>query len=562
MADTNFINRVSFNDAVSTSLLTMGINLSKEDKERLARYERNWNFYEGYHWEEIPDTGEDAVTQNYCRAFVNKFSTFELGKGFNIRMKPEIEPKILPFLNEVWEDNDKESFCQLFAQSKSVTGDSWVQVGYQPKQDNSGLLYPNFYDPYDEYEKGRIYINVIPPSIAFPEYHPLDKEKLIKFTLMYPKRNNDMKFEVYSQEWTVDRVVVRLGERVLGDYENKYGVIPFFHCKNFPQVGKTEGISDLEDVIPLNMELNLKSSNVSEIIDYHSAPVTVVYGARIGQLEKGANKVWGGLSKDAKVENLELKGDLRASQDYIATIKKAMHEVGSMPEGALGAQQAISNTSGVALQITLLPLLDRTLVKRALTTKCLKNINKFIIKIGLTEGLLDDATDLAKWKNGDRYSKDVYQTDIVYEENLPKDKLVQLQQIQLEMKMGTMNRPQAMKELGKENIEETVKEITKDRKENPDLYGIQVDKNTGEIITGRVDTTQNAISGGNFNNTNSGQNNSNGQANTGFGRVKNIMNRKLGVNKDGTDSEVNAGLQNSPIKKDIDLTSKGKQKSK
>ena len=554
MSDTNFINRVSMNDAVSTSLLTMGINLSSEDKARLARYERNWNFYEGYHWEEIPDTGTDEVTQNYCRAFVNKFVAFELGKGFNIRMKPDIEPKLLPFLNEVWEDNDKDSFCQLFGQSKSVTGDTWVQVGYQPKYDDTGVLYPNFYDPYDEYEKGRIHINVIPPSIAFPEYHPLNKELLVKFTLMYPKRNNDMKFEVYSQEWTRERVVVRLGEEVLGDFENKYGVIPFFHCKNFPQVGKTEGVSDLEDVIPLNMELNLKSSNVSEIIDYHSAPVTVVYGARIGQLEKGANKVWGGLPTDAKVENLELQGDLRASQDYMATIKKAMHEVGNLPEGALGAQQAISNTSGVALQITLLPLLDRTQIKRALSTKCLRDINKFIIKIGLTEGLLDDVADLDKWKKGDKYSKDIYHTEIVYEENLPKDKLVQLQQIQLEMKMGTMNRPQAMKELGKENIEETIKEITKDRKDNPDLYGIEVDKNTGEILTGRLDpNAQNQIGvGGSIS----------GQSSTGFGRVKDVMKRGLGVNKDGTDVEVNAGFQNSPMKKDPQLTAKGKQKSK
>lgn len=553
MSDTNFINRVSFNDAISTSLLTLGINLSSEDKNRLARYERNWNFYEGYHWEEIPDTGADEVTQNYCRAFVNKFATFELGKGFSIRMKPDLEPKVLPFLTEVWEDNNKETFCQLFAQSKSVTGDTWVQVGFQPKFNDKGVIYPNFYDPYDEYEKGKIHINVIPPSIVFPEYHPLNKDMLIKLTVMYPKRINDAKLDVYSQEWTRDKVTVRLGEKLLGKFENKYKVIPFFHCKNYPIVGKTEGVSDLEDVIPLNMELNLKSSNVSEIIDYHSAPVTVVYGANVSQLEKGANKVWGGLPSGAKVENLELKGDLSASQSYIQTIKKAMHEVGSMPEGALGAQQAISNTSGVALQITLLPLLDRTLVKRAMTTKCLKDINKFIIKIGLTEGLISDSEQLSKWKDGDKYSKDIYQTDIVYEENLPKDKLVQLQQIQLEMKLGTMNRPMAMKELGRENIEETIKEITEDRQENPDLYGIEVDKKTGEILTGRLDTSNQIISGGNL---------SNSQPNRGFGRVKDIMQRKLGVNKEGTDSEVNGGTQNSPIKKDIEQTTKGKQKSK
>lgn len=144
------------------------------------------------------------------------------------------------------------------------------------------------------------------------------------------------------------------------------------------------------------MELNLKSSDVSEIIEYHSAPVTLVYGARVGQLEKGANKVWGGLPKDAKVENLTLDSDLQASKDYIASVKTAMHEIGGVPEGALGKDLAISNTSGVALQLMMMPLIERIEQKRALTKECLEKVNKLIIKIGLDEGLID--ADLSKWK--------------------------------------------------------------------------------------------------------------------------------------------------------------------
>ena len=164
---------------------------------------------------------------------------------------------------------------------------------------------------------------------------------------------------VYKQVWYRDRVEVYYGKDLAGTYVNKYGIIPFFHCKNLPLAGRNTGASDLDDLIPLNVELNLKSSDVSEIIDYHSAPVTVVYGARIGQLEKGANKVWGGLPKDGKVENLELRGDLSASTNYIKDLKRAMHEIGGIPEGALGKETAISNTSGVALQVTMLPLMRK-----------------------------------------------------------------------------------------------------------------------------------------------------------------------------------------------------------
>jgi 23S rRNA pseudouridine1911/1915/1917 synthase len=208
---------------------------------------------------------------------------------------------------------------------------------------------------------------------------------------------------------------VWIGSELEGTYTNKYGVIPFFHCKNLELTGRNYGLSDLEDLIPLNMELNLKNSDVSEIIEYHSAPVTLVFGARIGQLEKGANKVWGGLPKDAKVENLALESDLQASKDYINSIKQAMHEIGGVPEGALGKDLAISNTSGVALQLMLMPLIERIKQKRALTAQCLSQVNKFIIKIGLTEGLIDG--DLSKWQKGDRYLKDIYQNEIIFEDN-------------------------------------------------------------------------------------------------------------------------------------------------
>lgn len=546
----NFTNRVNFLDGLATSLVALGVKLAPEDRERLNTYKRNWNFYEGYHWEEIPDTGRDEVTKNYCRAFVNKFVAFELGKGFNIRMKPEIEPKILPFLNEVWEDNDKESFCQLFGQSKSVTGDSWVQVSFEPKYDENGNLNSSFIDPYNEYEKGRVRINVLSPNLVFPKYNAINKDLLEQVTIMYPvKADNGISVKLYSQEWTRDTVVIKFGDEQQV-FENKYKIIPFFHCKNFPIVGSTNGMSDLEDVIPLNMELNLKSSDISEIIEYHSAPVTVVYGARIGQLEKGANKVWGGLPTDAKVENLELKGDLQVAKNYLDDTKVAMHEVGNMPEGALGSQQAISNTSGVALQITMLPLIDRVQVKQTLTAKCLKEINKFIIKIGLEEGLLDE--DLNKWMKGDSYSKDIYINDIIFEENLPKDKLVQLQQIQQEMKLGTMSRTQAMKELGKENIEEQIKEISKDRLKFPELYGLEIDSNTGELVTGRVDPTK-QVSNSDISST---------TTSTGAGQKVDLMKRKLGVNKEGTDAEVNSGYLNRPVKQDKSMTVKGKEKSK
>ena len=525
----DFINKVKFQDAMNISLLSLGAKLNAEDVTRLSEYRRKWNFYEGYHWEELPESGKAEVTKNYCRAFINKFVAYELGKGFNIKMRPEVEESILPFLNEVWKDNNVLTYCLELGQMKAITGDGWTQVSFQPKFLDNGQPNPQFYDPYNEYEKGRIRILVVPSNICFPEYDDgYDKDNLRKFTVMYPVRLNpdapsQTKTIVYKQVWTRDTVEVWWGSDLQGTYANKYGVIPFFHTKNLPVAGRNTGLSDLEDLIPLNVELNLKSSDVSEIIDYHSAPVTVVFGARIGQLEKGANKVWGGLPKDAKVENLGLEGDLSASTNYIKDLKKAMHEIGGVPEGALGSELAISNTSGVALQITMLPLTEKVEQKRAQTSATLQAINKLIIKIGITEGIIE--ANLDKWKVGDTYAKDIYQNEIMFEENLPKDKLVELQTLQLEMKLGLADREEGMKRLGKRDIQSRLVEIDRDREKYPEIYGIkdELDKEEQEAT---IESTKEKTKL---------------EKKEGL----DIMKRPLNENKAGNQAQVNSGFTNT-----------------
>lgn len=498
------------------ALTALGARISAEDSRRLTKYRQCWNFYEGFHWEEIGDTDKPQITENYCRAFVNKFVAFEFGKGFNIKLQPDLEEDVLPFLNFVWTDNDKDNLCSILGQTKSVTGEAWIQVSYIPKVLDNGQLNPEFDDPYEEYEKGRIRLLVVQPNIVFPEYESsYDKDKLKRITIMYPVKKfpnnpNSTELIIYRQVWDKIKCEEYLGETLIAQYTNKYGVIPFFQIKNFELAGRTTGVSDLEDLIPLNTELNLKKSDVSEIIDYHSAPVTVVYGARIGQLEKGANKVWGGLPKDGKVENLSLDSDMSSSNNYIGSIKQAMHEIGGVPEGALGKETSISNTSGVALQVQLMPLIERVGDKQKASKTGLAKVNKLILKIGVTEGFLI-IPEGAK-------PRDFYHNEIIFEDNLPKDRLVEIQQIQLEMKCGICDREEAMKRLGKTDIQKRLSEIEADMKKAPFVYGLSPDPVTGEltISRGRNDT----------------------------------MARGANENKAGNQKEVNGGLTNSSQKQE------------
>ena len=492
----NFRHRYSdsFEDTLNIGQLISAGNLTNEETLFLKRVKEAWNFYEGYHWEGMDDLDSPQVTFNYCRPFVNKFVSFEFGKGFSIETPVEIEqdevtvndPKLDmvlgdeldgsddevvqrektegDFLNDVWEDNKKDTLCIEIGQTKSITGEAWVKVQFEDPEDKN--------DPFEKYPNGRIRLSVVPTQFVFPRFNDHDKDKLEHLLIMYPirtEKETGILFKrtstttvIYKEFWTNSEIVVYEGDKEVDRMENPYGFIPFVQIKNFPVAGRTRGVGDLDDVIPLNVELNTKKSDVSEVIDYHSAPITLVYGAKIGNLEKGANKVWGGLPKDAKVENLGLQGDLTASANYIAETKTAMCEIAGIPETVLGGASAISNTSGVALQYINLPLIERTRIKRNCSTAGLETVNEYILFIAMYHGLIEKPEDISM--------KDFVSNEVTLPDTLPKDELMELQKIQQEMTLGIECRHGAMERTGKTDIDRKLKEIDAERQEHPELF--------------------------------------------------------------------------------------------
>lgn len=496
----NFKHRYSsgIEDTLNIGKIISEGNLTNFETKRLERMKEAWNFYEGYHWEGMDNLDTPQITNNYCRVFVNKYVSFEFGKGFAIKTptildnvgitigdtkieaekdvnddgvisdteKTEekvVEKTVFDFLTQVWKSNNREILCTEIGQTKSITGEAWVKVQYQDVDELD--------DPFEEYPKGKIKLTVVPTQYVFPTFNDHDKDRLEQLLIMYPIRQTTTSglFRrvqettiMYKELWTKDEIIVYHNKDIVDTMENPYGLIPFVQIKNFPIAGRTYGLSDLEDIIPLNVELNLKRSDVSEVIDYHSAPITLVYGAKIGNLEKGANKVWGGLPKDAKVENLHLQGDLIASSNYIAGLKTTMCEIGGVPETVLGGASAISNTSGVALQYMNLPLIERTKIKRHCTQIGLETVNKTILFIALKEGLIEKPDNISM--------KDFLQNDVTLPDTLPKDELIELQKIEQEMKLGLECRHGAMERTGKDDIANKLTEIDLERQKHPEIY--------------------------------------------------------------------------------------------
>lgn len=498
--------------------------LLPEEQRRLKSIEERWNMYEGFQWQGIPEEDKPQVTKNYCRRFADKLNYFLFGKDFVITVPSEMENLTLPFLNNVWdaEHNNRSLLCLYMGQSGGVTGDAYVGVSFNPLG--------QFTDPFSEYPKGRIDITVYPPQICFPRYNTENRNVMDSFNLIYPVEVDDSEPSFYHNQhrplfswgsrakkkvsiktvsWTNDFCRVFLDDELIDELPNKLGIIPFAHIRNMPILTSDFGVSDIEDIIPINKELNFRSSDIAEVIDYHGAPITVVFGASIRNLERGANKIWGGLPVNAKVENLSLDGDLSASIEYYSLLKKAMHEIGGIPETSLGAERAVSNTSGVAMHIENLPLIEKTHWKIASYGAGIKRVNRLVLLTALIYGLIDlpskvvgigganssgnDVNNDMQNQLGtantsvgdtriDSASNDVtsrgeevitdrqrirsmfFDVGTKFYNVLPKDELQEIEKIRSEIEMGIESRVGAMNRLGKNNIQRKLEEIAEDKK--------------------------------------------------------------------------------------------------
>jgi hypothetical protein len=255
---------------------------------------------------------------------------------------------------------------------------------------------------------------------------------------------------------------------------NPLGRIPVVHIANAPAAGSPWGLSDVWELIPLNREYNEKATEISDIINYHASPITVITGGKPPNLEKGPAKIWGVPSDKAKVFNLEggFQG-LAPAMEYLDRIKTAMHELSGVNSNSLGEEQAISNTSGVALSIQYMPTTMKFGLKKIMYGKPgLCELNKLILMTLFqaepntvfydpnTDGIMEQGQPPFL----DPSDPDVYQTDCIWDSPLPVDQIILLEQIQQKLALRLESRKGALRELGEEFPDEKLRELFDEQK--------------------------------------------------------------------------------------------------
>lgn len=444
-------------------------SLDSDARRRINKLSTYWEFYEGDQWSVFREEGEELITFNYSKAIVDKSVAFLFGKGFKIQTHKDITDILKPILDEVFDYNDKAILGVEMGQMGGVTGDCFVKVAWEEAEvDFDGVAYD------EEYPEGKVKITVLPTSTVFPIYSSHDKDRMVSCTIQYVVIEEELTGrrvpKMYQEVITRDEIVYYLDGVETDRVKNSLREINIVHIKNMPLAGQTYGQSDLKSIIPLQKELNSKVTDVSDIINYHSAPVTIIQGAKSKNLEKGAKKVWGGLPKDSKVYNLKLEGDLNASNTFIGMTKTAIHELSNTPEDSLGGSSAISNTTGVALQIKYAPLLEKTWLKRQTYGKGLEHICRLVIKLLRLKGNDALKEKLEEMMKTPEDVKKVYRNKILFADPLPKDEMVQLQLIAQKINMGIEEPRGALIELGYEDdIDEKLELVRKYQQQQLDM---------------------------------------------------------------------------------------------
>lgn len=450
----------------------------------MARREKcisQYKLYNGDHWSIPVFDGKKKAVFNYIRRITDKGVDFLVGNLYSINPFKGNEA-LKEVIDVIWEEhNDREILTYEMATMGGITGDCFVQVTLDVDGEENYTNEP------------QVKIITLDSSTVFPVYHPHDRHKMIRCLVQYPISEVDdagnINWKIYTQDITATRIIQWVDDKKIDESSNPIGRINVVHIQNLPFVGPY-GLSDTEDIGSVNQMLNDKVDNVSDIIDYSEAPTTLAFGIRLAQIEKGANKVWANLPAGGRIENLTLNTDLPASVKLIEFLRLTIHELTGTPVGSLGEQQPISNTSGVALHMNYLPLMEKTARKQRTYGRGIIEITQLSLlwleAAGVIsfrdrpDGILKVAKETQKIKLG--FPELWHRMSIKWKSPLPKDQLIEMQLLAQRMNMGLESRIGALKEMGvpDSRIEEILAEVASDGM-HPATQAAQ--KNLGGILT-------------------------------------------------------------------------------
>lgn len=426
---------------------------------RLSVYADYWDAYTGLH---AAKSEEDEAFYNLCRVTVNKSNDWLFGKGWSVIAASPGNEEIAKAVEGVLEDNDKELVSLLCGHSGAITGDAYLHVTLDTE---GGAV---------DFEDAKIRINWLQAQYVHPFFDPVTRRHLLGVLIQYPvgaiRDGNKVVIHntaltesytstkaVFSLYITKDMVHEYVDNTLLRAYENDLGEIGVFHAQNLVTSRGWMGESELEDLWPVNRQLDRVFNSMQQVVNYNADPTTVIIGARAEALERGPNSVWCIPNADAKVINLETGGKMGGAGDHFIRMMEVAGDLTGVTPATLGKIQSLTNVKAAAIEMLTLPLMEKTRRKRITYGRMLSQVCSMVARILVAQnpGLLRKARDTASF---DKFR-------IKFESPLPRDEEEYVNTILAKLSKGLTSQMAAIRDLGVRDPQGLALEILADKRE-------------------------------------------------------------------------------------------------
>jgi hypothetical protein len=492
------VSKIIGSNSMGTALETV---LDTFERARLNEEALYWDFYNGRFYTSPGENGHLPYV-NLVRGKVQKSIAWLVGEPPAFSFRKDIHVVMDELSKEIIENSGGDKFFYDVAEMGGVTGNA--------------ILYPQFNAELNN-GLGGVSIKVLESDKTFLEYRNVNNKKILsKVMLLYEELDEVGNLIINVEVWDKDNVeVYSKNESMLPrgfsphmivpvefrpvdidlltnntynaqKFQNPYGELPFVHILNLPSSNSIMGRSDIQDDWIINEELNEQLLSYKDNADYHGNPLTLMYGISAKNLEKGAGKVWGNLPTDSRVENLEVTQTFEMIQIYMDMLLK-YGGLGGIPSYILSLDKELTaDTSNAAMRLAFLPIIEYTNVKKisygagfkAVMEMSLRMLNN-IMQLNLQ--LLDSPdnnvnekmqTFLEKFaamgipnpqevidKITQLRNHPFFECTVVFKDHLPRNRALELVDIQTELGMKLESIDGAMTRLGITDIESKKKEI-------------------------------------------------------------------------------------------------------
>jgi hypothetical protein len=416
------------------SELTIAQQLVRRDTERMRGYKERLDFYHGIQWEGRPARSEKRLTFNYSKVFIDKIASY-LVSGMSFAVDPlSASPddkikcqKAEAVLRTVYTENRLDELDMETEVDCSILGDGVYKVIWDAASKQVRVTAPDVQGIYAWWSGD----DITKVWRVASKYQLTAEEIELIYNIRPPAKTaglvevwTDKEFEFYIDNVLIDKK------------PNPYGFIPFVIYPNLREPKQFWGVSDLQQIMETQRELNRAISQLSRILELSGNPVAVL--ENIEQSEDIAVKpgaVWN-IPEDAKAYLLDLLqgGGVNLHIDYINLLYRILHDISESPRAAFGGTER--DLSGVALEIELQPLLQKVSRKRLIRASALNQRNRMILR-------------LLEMFNGADFGN--YSLRVIWAPVLPQDIERQVAAEQTLVQTGIHSRRRAMDELGVAN---------------------------------------------------------------------------------------------------------------